>query len=135
RRRAGRAGSHEDGARPRRAHGLAREDRACGAWRAGGARSSARRAGARMMEAHPALTAEHAAFRATVRRFTEREITPHAADWDEAGEFPRALYAKAAAAGLLGVGFPEAYGGTPADLFFHVILSEEIARAGAGGVH
>ncbi len=87
------------------------------------------------MEAHPALTEEHAAFRATVRRFTEREIMPHAAEWDEAGEFPRTLYAKAAAAGLLGVGFPEAYGGTPADLFFHVILSEEIALAGAGGVH
>jgi acyl-CoA dehydrogenase len=87
------------------------------------------------MEAHPALAEEHAAFRETIRRFTEREVMPHASEWDEAGEFPRALYAKAAAAGLLGIGFPEAYGGTPGDLYFHVILSEEIARAGAGGVH
>ncbi|MCZ7657524.1 MAG: acyl-CoA dehydrogenase family protein [Xanthobacteraceae bacterium] len=85
--------------------------------------------------AHPALTPEHEAFRETVRRFTRREIMPHAAEWDEAGEFPRELYGKAAAAGLLGLGFPEAHGGTPADLFHHVILSEEIARAGAGGVH
>ncbi|MBL8503837.1 MAG: acyl-CoA dehydrogenase family protein, partial [Rhodocyclaceae bacterium] len=50
---------------------------------------------------------DHEAFRATVRRFVEREIIPNAAAWDEAGGFPRELYGKAAAAGLLGVGFPE----------------------------
>ena len=87
------------------------------------------------MKAHPALTAEHEALRDTMRRFVAREITPHAAAWDEAEEFPRALYRKAAAAGLLGIGFPEEYGGTPADLFTHVILAEEIALAGVGGVH
>ena len=54
------------------------------------------------------------AFRASVRRFVEREIAPHVDAWDEAGTFPRALYAEAAAAGLLGLGYPEAYGGTPA---------------------
>ena len=69
---------------------------------------------------HPAITAEHEAFRETVRRFVAQEIVPHAAAWDEAGEFPRELYRKAAAAGLLGIGFPEEYGGTPADLFTHV---------------
>ena len=46
-------------------------------------------------------TPDHEAFRATVRRFVEREIIPNAAAWDEAGGFPRELYAKAAAAGLL----------------------------------
>ena len=70
-----------------------------------------------------------------MRRFVAREITPHATAWDEAEEFPRELYKKAAAAGLLGIGFPEEYGGTPADLFTHVILAEEIALAGVGGVH
>jgi acyl-CoA dehydrogenase len=84
---------------------------------------------------HPALTHEHEMFRETVRRFVQREIAPYAAAWDEAEEFPRELYGKAAQAGLLGVGFPEEYGGTPADLFHHIILSEEIALAGAGGVH
>ena len=79
--------------------------------------------------------AEHEALRDTMRRFVAREITPHAAAWDEAEEFPRELYRKAAAAGLLGIGFPEEYGGTPADLFTHVILAEEIALAGVGGVH
>lgn len=86
------------------------------------------------MSAHPALTAEHAAFRESVRRFVAREIAPYAAQWDEAGEFPRELYRKAAAAGLLGLGFPEAYGGTPADLFYRVIAAEEFAQAGAGGI-
>jgi len=88
-----------------------------------------------MNRVHPALTAEHDALRDSMRRFVAREIMPHAAAWDEAEEFPRDLYGKAAAAGLLGIGFPEEYGGTPADLFTHVILSEEIARAGVGGVH
>jgi acyl-CoA dehydrogenase len=87
------------------------------------------------MKAHPALTEEHEAFRDAMRRFVQREIAPHAAAWDEAGEFPRELYRRAAAAGLLGVGFPEEYGGTPADLLTHVVLSEEIALCGSGGVH
>jgi acyl-CoA dehydrogenase len=87
------------------------------------------------MKAHPALSEEHEAFRDTMRRFVAKEIAPHAAEWDEAGEFPREMYRKAAAAGLLGVGFPEEYGGTPADLLMHVVLSEEIALGGSGGVH
>jgi len=78
-------------------------------------------------------TPDHEAFRATVRRFVEREIIPNAAEWDEAGGFPRELYGKAAAAGLLGVGFPEEYGGTPADHFYRVILAEEMGRSGSGG--
>jgi acyl-CoA dehydrogenase len=77
---------------------------------------------------------EHEAFRSSVRSFVEREIAPFAAEWDEAGTFPRALYAKAGALGLLGIGYPEAYGGTPADTMFAVIAAEEIARAGSGGV-
>ena len=88
-----------------------------------------------MTSVHPALTPEHEAMRETMRRFVAREIAPHASAWDEAEEFPRALYRKAAQAGLLGIGFPEQYGGTPADLFAHVILAEEIALAGVGGVH
>jgi len=87
------------------------------------------------MKAHPALTEEHEAFRDTMRRFVAREISPYATEWDEAGAFPREMYRKAGAAGLLGVGFPEEYGGTPADLLMHVVLSEEIAMAGSGGVH
>ena len=84
--------------------------------------------------ASPFYTAEHEAFREVVRRFVEKEIEPYAHEWDEAGEFPSALYEKAAAIGLLGLGFPEEYGGIPADQFMKIVASQELARAGAGGI-
>lgn len=79
-------------------------------------------------------TPEHEAFRAMLRQWVAREITPHVNAWDEAQTFPRTLYQQAAAIGLLGLGYDEQYGGTPADLFYHLILSEELARPGCGGV-
>jgi acyl-CoA dehydrogenase len=82
----------------------------------------------------PFYTAEHEAFREVVRRFVEKEIEPYAHEWDEAGEFPRALYEKAAQIGLLGLGFPGEYGGVPADQFMKIVASQELARAGAGGI-
>src|SRR6201996_3361462 len=82
----------------------------------------------------PFYTAEHEAFRSVMRRFVEREIEPFAHAWDEAGEFPRALYARAAEVGLLGLGFPEEFGGVPADQFMKIVASQELARAGAGGI-
>ncbi|MCE9661749.1 MAG: acyl-CoA dehydrogenase family protein [Burkholderiales bacterium] len=78
--------------------------------------------------------AELDAFRSSARRFVEREITPHVAAWDEAETFPRALYAKAAEAGLIGLGYPEEYGGTPAPMRLRLIATEEVARAGSGGL-
>jgi acyl-CoA dehydrogenase len=83
----------------------------------------------------PFYTAEHEAWRAVMRRFVENEIEPYAHEWDEAGETPRELYVKAAAIGLLGLGFPEEFGGTPADQFMKIVTSQELARAGAGGVN
>ena len=77
---------------------------------------------------------EEADFRAGVRAFVEREVAPHVAAWDEAGEFPRALYRRAAQLGLLQLGYPEALGGTPCALRFRLIAAEEIARAGSGGL-
>jgi len=74
------------------------------------------------------------AFRASVRRLVEREIAPHVAAWDEAGSFPRELYAKAADAGLLSLGYPEHLGGTPASMAWRLIVSDEVARAGSGGL-
>jgi acyl-CoA dehydrogenase len=83
----------------------------------------------------PFFTDEHEAFRAVVRRFVTKEIEPFASEWDEAEEFPRELYRKAAAIGLLGLGFPEAFGGTPANQFMRIVVSQELARHGAGGVN
>jgi acyl-CoA dehydrogenase len=71
----------------------------------------------------------------TVRRFAEREIAPHVTQWDEAGEFPRTLYAQVAALGLLGLGYPESLGGTPASWRLRNAVTLALCRyGGSGGV-
>lgn len=87
-----------------------------------------------MLTRSPYYTPDHEAFRDQVRRFVAKEIEPFADAWDEAGEFPRELYKKAAAIGLLGLNFPESYGGIAADRFYAIIAGQELARAGSGGV-
>ena len=83
----------------------------------------------------PVYTEAHHAWRATVRRFVETEIMPNVDEWDEAGTFPRELYKKAADVGIIGLGYPEEFGGTPVDDgYFAIITSEEFARSSAGGV-
>lgn len=80
------------------------------------------------------LSHEHIGFRDSLRAFVASEITPNVEAWDEAGRFPRELYARAANVGLLGMGYPEIYGGTPCDEFFKIVANEEISRAGCGGL-
>ncbi len=81
------------------------------------------------------LSPEHAALRDSVRRFVAQELEPHAAAWDEAGEFPRDLYRRAAAAGLFGLRMPEEFGGAPdADFLHSLILCVELAQCGSGGL-
>jgi len=75
-------------------------------------------------------TEEHAALRSQARKFAAREIAPHAYEWDEAGEFPRALYGRAAEAGLLGLSYPQALGGAGGDLSHSLVVSEELVLAG-----
>ena len=60
---------------------------------------------------------------------------PYADDWDEAGEIPIGLWPKAAEVGLLGLSYPEAYGGTPGDVWLGQITAEELGRIGAGGIN
>lgn len=80
-------------------------------------------------------SADHIAFADTIRKFTAQEITPYVNAWDEAETFPRELYKKAADVGLLGLGFPEQYGGTPdTDAFYTLLASVELAQCGSGGV-
>jgi acyl-CoA dehydrogenase len=75
-------------------------------------------------------TPERRALRATVRRFTEREVVPNLAAWEDAGELPRDLHKLAAGIGLLGIGFPEVVGGSGGDLLDSVVLTEELIQAG-----
>ena len=88
-----------------------------------------------MTDSHPFYTEEHDAFRTQVRRFVERECAPHIDAWEEAGALPRELHARAAEIGLIGIGFPEAYGGVEVpDPLYTVIAVEELMRTGAGGL-
>jgi acyl-CoA dehydrogenase len=69
------------------------------------------------------------------KRFAETEIRPHLEAWEEAGEFPRELYSRLAGMGWLGLGYPEALGGTPAPWSIRNALSVSLSRhSGSGGV-
>lgn len=83
----------------------------------------------------PGATDDHRQIQAAIQKFVETEITPYAAQWDEAEGFPRELYGKAAAIGLLGLGYPAEYGGTPCDNLSRMLATIELCRAGAGGVN
>ena len=78
-------------------------------------------------------TPERQDLRKTVRAFAEREILPHIEEWERLGELPRDLSRKAAAAGLLGVGFPESVGGEGGDAADVAIIAEELHEAGTPG--
>ncbi|WFL78347.1 acyl-CoA dehydrogenase family protein [Altererythrobacter arenosus] len=82
----------------------------------------------------------HEAVCDSVRAFVAREIMPHVDTWEAAGEVPRELHRKAAEAGVLGLGYPEEYGGSGTleergfDIFHSLVQSEELCRPGAGGI-
>ncbi|MBK7971786.1 MAG: acyl-CoA dehydrogenase family protein [Deltaproteobacteria bacterium] len=76
----------------------------------------------------------HRALRDTCRRFAEKEIAPHAEEWEEACSFPRALYRKAAEAGVLGIGFPEELGGGGGGALHAVMACEGMMYGRSTGV-
>jgi short-chain 2-methylacyl-CoA dehydrogenase len=75
------------------------------------------------------LNDEQIAIRDTCREFAEQEIKPLAEHLDASGEFPYALIGKMAELGLLGLPFPEEYGGAGADFLSYCLAIEEISRA------
>jgi len=81
-------------------------------------------------------TDEHREWQSQLRRFFDKEIMPFATDWDENGSIPDELWQTAADMGILGLGYPEQYGGTSEciDIWHHTILNEEFGRVGVGGV-
>ncbi|QGN55597.1 acyl-CoA dehydrogenase family protein [Novosphingobium sp. Gsoil 351] len=78
----------------------------------------------------------HEALAMSVRRFVAREIAPHIDRWEAEGELPRELHRKAAEAGILGLRYPEEYGGHSQgfDNFHSLVVTEELAAVGAGGL-
>ncbi|MGH3662040.1 MAG: acyl-CoA dehydrogenase family protein [Micromonosporaceae bacterium] len=67
----------------------------------------------------------------TARRFVEREVRPHLAEWERVGEVPRSLHRRAADIGLLGIGFPEQVGGSGGDFVDVAVMTEAMIEAGA----
>ncbi|MCU0514018.1 MAG: acyl-CoA dehydrogenase family protein [Anaerolineae bacterium] len=81
------------------------------------------------------FSAEHEMFRRSVRSFVEREINPYIDAWEEAGIAPlHALFKKMGDLGFLGLNYAAQWGGAEADIWFTVILNEELARADGAGV-
>jgi alkylation response protein AidB-like acyl-CoA dehydrogenase len=74
------------------------------------------------------LSEEQALLRRSVREFAETEIRPHVMEWDNAQHFPHELLPKLADLGLMGIQFPEAYGGAAMSAVDYCICIEELAR-------
>jgi acyl-CoA dehydrogenase len=82
----------------------------------------------------PPFTEEHEQLRESIRRFVDRELRPHAAEWEDARWFPNELFTRMAELGFLGLKYPEEYGGQGGDYLHDAVLTEELARCGSGGV-
>ncbi len=80
------------------------------------------------------FTEEHTQLRHAIRRWVEQELTPHADEWEEDGWFPDQVFRRAGELGFLGLNVPEEYGGQGGDYWCTVVLAEELAGAGCGGV-
>jgi alkylation response protein AidB-like acyl-CoA dehydrogenase len=74
------------------------------------------------------LTPDQELLRRSVREFAETELRPHVMEWDEAQEFPRAVLTKCAELGLMGIQFPEEYGGAGMSSVDYCLCIEELAR-------
>jgi alkylation response protein AidB-like acyl-CoA dehydrogenase len=74
------------------------------------------------------LTDEQNQLRRSVREFAEGEILPHVMEWDEVSRFPSEIIGKLGEMGLLGVIFPEQYGGAGLGYIEYVIAIEELSR-------
>ena len=79
------------------------------------------------------FTADHEMFRKTVRQFIEKEVAPHAEDWEKNQRIPHSIWNRMGALGFLGINYPEKYGGTEADFFYSVAFLEELPRSTMGG--
>jgi acyl-CoA dehydrogenase len=86
-----------------------------------------------MSNPNPPFTDEHEELRASIRGFIDRELAPHAQSWEDERWFPDEVFGKLAAQGLLGLKYPESYGGQGGDYLHEAVLVEELARTGSGG--
>ncbi len=81
------------------------------------------------------FTAEHEAFRKSVRTWVEKELAPHALEWDRAGIFPREVFKQAGELGFLGINHDPKYGGSGLDYWYVTAFCEAIAHSHNAGVN
>jgi alkylation response protein AidB-like acyl-CoA dehydrogenase len=79
------------------------------------------------------FTDEHEQLRESIRSFVEKELAPHAEEWEET-TFPDSVIHRMGELGFLGLDKPEEYGGQGGDYYTAIVLAEEMARAGSGGL-
>lgn len=85
------------------------------------------------MTKSPYFTEEHEMIRDQIRRFIETEVVPYGDAWEEAGKVPREIFTKMGALGMLGMRYPEQYGGAGLDTLASVVIAEETGRSTFGG--
>ncbi|MBT8269804.1 MAG: acyl-CoA dehydrogenase [Flavobacteriaceae bacterium] len=76
---------------------------------------------------------EHEMFRTSLQKFLEKEVKPHVDKWEESGSIDRFIWNRFGEMGYFGLPYPEAYGGHELDLFYTVILLEELQKVNSGG--
>src|SRR2546426_7091957 len=79
------------------------------------------------------FTDAHEELRLHIRKFLTNEVQPHLEEWEET-TFPDSIFRRFGELGFLGLRYPPEYGGQGGDYFSAVVLSEEMARAGSGGL-
>ena len=79
------------------------------------------------------FTEEHNLFRKSLQDFLQKEVVPHIEKWEKTGNIERFIWKKFGDMGFFGINYPEAYGGMDLDLFYTVILLEELQKVNSGG--
>jgi len=79
------------------------------------------------------FTEEHNLFRKSLQDFLKKEVVPHIETWEKTGKIDRFIWKKFGDMGFFGINYPEAYGGLNLDLFYTIILQEELQKINSGG--
>lgn len=79
------------------------------------------------------FTEEHNLFRKSLQDFLQKEVVPHIEKWEETGLIDRFIWKKFGDMGFFGIKYPETYGGLDLDLFYTVILLEELQKINSAG--
>src|SRR3954453_1918790 len=82
---------------------------------------------------HFIFTEDHDRLRESIGSFVEKELAPHAEDW-ERDTFPDSVFPRMGELGFLGLSYPEEYGGQGGDYYCNLVLAEEMTKANCGGL-